>query len=177
MAAGCAVLAAAACAAQVAAGLPLLGAPGALLAWWAVLAASWVDLRSHRLPDVLVLRLGGSGVLALLAGVLLTEPSRALGVLAGGAIGYGVLAVIAWIYPPGMGYGDVKLAGVLGALLLGPAASAAMLVAAFLLGGVVAVIALASRRIGRRDAVPFGPVLSAAALLVAGVQALVAIRS
>ena len=56
----------------------------------------------------------------------------------------------------GMGFGDVKLAGVLGfaAGLLGPTASFASPLLAFLLGGVAA---LASLRTARGEGIPFGP--------------------
>jgi len=67
--------------------------------------------------------------------------------------------VAALIYPGGMGFGDVKLAGVLGIALgwlgWGPLVIGAF--SAFLLGGVVGIILIAARKAGRRSGLPFGP--------------------
>ena len=58
-----------------------------------------------------------------------------------------------------MGFGDVKLAGVIGGMTAylswGTLLSGAFL--GFLLGAVAGVLLIAGRRAGRRSAVPFGP--------------------
>ena len=58
-----------------------------------------------------------------------------------------------------MGFGDVKLAGVIGIYLgwLGWDVLAVGALAAFLLGGLFGVILLVSRSAGSKTAVPFGP--------------------
>jgi leader peptidase (prepilin peptidase)/N-methyltransferase len=66
-----------------------------------------------------------------------------------------------------MGWGDVKLAGLLGACL-GYAGWPALVVggaAAFVLGGVVGVVLLATGRVQRRGRLAFGPFMVAGAVL------------
>jgi leader peptidase (prepilin peptidase)/N-methyltransferase len=66
-----------------------------------------------------------------------------------------------------MGFGDVKLAPILGATLGWVAVSVAIvgLVLAFVLGAVVGVALMMGKRADRRTAIPFGPFLLAGALL------------
>jgi leader peptidase (prepilin peptidase)/N-methyltransferase len=71
------------------------------------------------------------------------------------------------VHPAGMGYGDVKLAGLLG-LYLGWLGWGPVLVGTFtgfLLGGLVGVALLVTRRAGRRTAIPFGPFMLGGAML------------
>lgn len=84
-----------------------------------------------------------------------------LGSLAGG----GLLLGLALLYPGGMGMGDVKLAGAFG-LYLGWPGSMIALFLAFILGGVISVALIATRRIGRKQHIPFGPFLALGALIV-----------
>lgn len=144
---------------------------GLLATWSACALACMEDLRSHRLPDALVLRWGGAGLVLVVTALALDDPGAIVGVAAGGGIGLGVLGLLALAYPPGMGLGDVKLAGVLGAALLGPAAAGAALVVAFLVGGGIAVVLLLARRARRDTAIAFGPMIWIGAGLVAIVQA------
>jgi len=84
-----------------------------------------------------------------------------------GALAYGgVFFVIALIAPRGLGMGDVKLTGLIGLVMgslglryVGVAAGSAIL-----LGGVAGLVALAAGR-GRKTMMPFGPFLSAGALV------------
>ncbi len=73
--------------------------------------------------------------------------------------------IAALVYPGGMGFGDVKLAGVLGLFLgflgWGPLVVGAF--AAFLLGGLFALVLVALRRAGRKSGIPFGPWMLAGA--------------
>jgi leader peptidase (prepilin peptidase)/N-methyltransferase len=83
---------------------------------------------------------------------------------------------IAFAYPGGMGFGDVKLAGLLG-LYLGWLGWSSVLVGAFagfLLGGLTGVALLLTRRAGRKSAIPFGPYMLAGAMLALFVAAPVA---
>jgi leader peptidase (prepilin peptidase)/N-methyltransferase len=90
------------------------------------------------------------------------EPGIASAAL-GGAIGFAVFLVIALVSRGGMGWGDVKLAALIGLATGFPLAFVAIIMAA-ILGGVVAVILLATRRRGRREMIPFGPFLAVAAM-------------
>ena len=73
--------------------------------------------------------------------------------------------VLRLVYPPGMGFGDVKLAGVLGLYLgyLGWPHVFAGTFAAFLLGGLWSIGLLALRRGTLKSAIPFGPFMLAGA--------------
>src|SRR4051812_43097033 len=125
----------------------------------ATLAAAVVyDLRERRIPNAVT---ASAAVAALFAGAA-QDPAR----LAAGAGAAAFLGTAAVVRPDGMGWGDVKLAGVLG-LLLGPAVAVALLIA--LTGGTVHGLALALRRgVGRarRATVPFAPFLALGALWV-----------
>lgn len=73
--------------------------------------------------------------------------------------------VLAFISPAGLGLGDVKFSGAIG-LLLGWYGWPYLIVgtvAAFVLNGLVALVALA--RVGRKAEVPFGPTMIAGAVL------------
>jgi leader peptidase (prepilin peptidase) / N-methyltransferase len=138
---------------------------------WA-LVLTLVDLEVHRLPDVLTLPAYPVAA-ALLAWCSATTGAWSALAVAAASSGGAVLAfLVALLVSPGgqgLGLGDVKLAGVLGALLGWFAWEAAVygLLAGFVLGGVVAVVLLAARRADRRSALSFGPAMVAGAYLVA----------
>ena len=69
-----------------------------------------------------------------------------------------IMLVIYWASRGGMGFGDVKLAFVLG-VWLGFEQSLLCLLLAFILGGVVGVLLLLTGLKNRKDAIPFGPYL------------------
>ena len=69
-----------------------------------------------------------------------------------------IMLVIYWISRGGMGFGDVKLAFVLG-VWLGLEQSLLCLLLAFIFGGVVGVSLLLTGIKSRKDAIPFGPYL------------------
>ena len=117
-----------------------------------------VDFEVRRLPNRIVLpgyAAAAGGILgqALVAG----WPSTAVP-LAAGAVYFAFLLVPALL--GGMGMGDVKLAGVLGvsAGLIGATTAVISPLAAFLLGGVAAIVAIAR---GSGASIPFGPFLLA----------------
>jgi leader peptidase (prepilin peptidase)/N-methyltransferase len=144
-----------------------LGARPALLGfvWLALVTPRLVaiDLDEHRLPDAIVL----PGHPVVLAALLLDS------LAAGGAPGAAVLAGLACglvflllHVAGGMGFGDVKLAPLLGALGASavPGGAVLWLVLAFLLGGAGATVVLLRRGMGAR--MPFGPAMLAAAWAV-----------
>jgi leader peptidase (prepilin peptidase)/N-methyltransferase len=123
-------------------------------------ALALIDLDTKRLPNVLTLPSYAVGFVLLAAAALLDgEPGRIVRVLAGMAICYGFYFLLAFAYPAGMGFGDVKLAGVLGLYLgyLGWTEVAAGLFLGFLLGGAFGALALLLRRASRKTQVPYGP--------------------
>ena len=94
----------------------------------------------------------------------------------GAAIGWGILLVIHLISPRGMGFGDVRLAALIGLHLgwLGPAHVFLGLFFGFLLASLIGIALVVTRKKGRKDAVPFGPFLALGAMLAlfAGVPVL-----
>jgi leader peptidase (prepilin peptidase)/N-methyltransferase len=129
------------------------------------IALAMIDLAEYRLPDAIVWPSYAVAAallvpVALLAGEL-TAMYRAF---AAGAAMWLLFLVISRF---GMGWGDVKLAPLLGFYLgwLSWSTVAVGAFAAFLLGGVVAVALLAARRAGRKTAVPFGPFMLAGAFV------------
>ncbi|MEI2276574.1 A24 family peptidase [Paenarthrobacter ilicis] len=133
---------------------------------------SVIDLRSHLLPNRIVLPsyvVAGVLLISAAAAAAMSGADPALGAAWAGVPGLGIPAggvglwlayfVLHLIHPPGMGFGDVKLAGVLGMYLgcLGWPHVLAGTFAAFLLGGVWSVGILALGRGTLRTAIPFGP--------------------
>ena len=130
----------------------LLGLAGALLVV--------IDLAEHRLPDAIVGPMYPAFFAALTVAAAVdgvwNQFGRAAAAAAVLVTGYFILAFVS---PSGLGLGDVKLAGLLGAflgwqgwqhVLLGTAA-------AFVLGGLVAVALIVVARANSRTAFAFGP--------------------
>jgi leader peptidase (prepilin peptidase)/N-methyltransferase len=84
----------------------------------------------------------------------------------GWALGGGTFFLMWFIYPKGLGYGDVRLAGLLSMALawVGWAEFAVGMYAGFLLGGVVGGVLTLARVMDRRR-YPFGPFMVLGALL------------
>ncbi|MGB5924819.1 MAG: prepilin peptidase [Dehalococcoidia bacterium] len=82
----------------------------------------------------------------------------------GGAIGFAIFLLIALVSRGGMGWGDVKLAALIGLATGFPMVFVAIIMAA-ILGGIVAVALLIARKRGRREMIPFGPFLAVAAMV------------
>jgi leader peptidase (prepilin peptidase)/N-methyltransferase len=123
-------------------------------------ALALIDLDIHRLPDKLVLPAYIAGVVLLGSAILVTgEYGRLLSAGVGMAVLWLLYFMMAVLYPGGMGFGDVKLAGVLGLFLgwlgWGPLIVGAF--SAFLFGGLFALMLLVSRRVSRKGGIPFGP--------------------
>ena len=169
-----AVLAAAALAAG-----PALAGPrpaAAALSWLggAAVVLAGVDLASHRLPDRVLLPAAAAGAAALAADAAVTGSWPALlRAVAAAGLTFAVAAGAAAVSPEGLGFGDVKLLGLLG-LLLGWAGWGVLLGGVLLglvLGAVGSLLLLATRRAGWRTAVPFGPPLLAGAYLALALAA------
>ena len=124
------------------------------------LALALIDLDCKRLPDALTLPsypvaavlLGGAALLGSDSGDYATA-------LLGGLAMFALYFALAFAYPAGMGFGDVKLAGVLGMYLgwLGWGAWAVGTFLGFTLGGVFGIGLILVKKGGRKTAVPFGP--------------------
>lgn len=132
------------------------------------LALALIDLEVRRLPDRLVLP--SYPILAVLfAGAAWWRgdwPTLLRAVLGAAAL-FAFYFAVAFIHPAGMGFGDVKLAGLVGGVLawLSWPTLAIGAFAGFLLGAIVGVALIAAGRAGRKTPVPFGPFMVAGALL------------
>ncbi|MFQ5814040.1 MAG: prepilin peptidase [Anaerolineae bacterium] len=84
--------------------------------------------------------------------------------LLGGLIGFALLFLIAFIYPAGMGMGDVKLATFIGLIVGFPSVFVAFLIS-FVAGGLVGGGLLLTGLKGRKDAIPFAPFLVAGGMV------------
>jgi leader peptidase (prepilin peptidase)/N-methyltransferase len=82
----------------------------------------------------------------------------------GGAIGFVIFLLIALVSRGGMGWGDVKLAALIGLATGFPQVILAVIMGA-ILGGIVAVALMMAKKRKRREAIPFGPFLAVAAMV------------
>jgi len=82
----------------------------------------------------------------------------------GGGIGFGIFLLIAIVSRGGMGWGDVKLAALIGLATGFPLVFLAIIMGA-ILGGIVAVALVIAKKRKRRQTIPFGPFLALAAMV------------
>jgi leader peptidase (prepilin peptidase)/N-methyltransferase len=140
-------------------------------------ALTLIDLDVHRLPDLIVLPSYPIVFVLLLVPTVVTGQWGAL-LRAGfaGLVLFVVYLLLAVLSPGGggLGFGDVKLAGVLGVLLgwLGWGAVIVSVFAAFLIGGLIALALLLTRRASRSSHIAFGPSM----ILGAGVALMFPVR-
>ena len=131
-------------------------------------ALAAIDIDTQRLPDVLTLPSYAVGLvlLAVAAGVDGTWDAYLRAVLGMAAL-YAFYFVLLLVKSNGMGFGDVKLAGVLGLYLawLGWGILAAGALLGFVLGAVLSLGLMAVGRAGRKTKIPFGPFMLTGALV------------
>lgn len=124
-----------------------------------------IDLEHSILPNKIVY----PGMVIILAVAVVAEfvpPVIQPGIKSaaiGGAIGFGLLLVPTLISRGGMGWGDVKLAGLVGLVTGFPLVFLAMFLA-IVSGGLTAAILLLLKIKSRKDTIPFGPFLSSSTL-------------
>ena len=141
--------------------------PAYLVLTAGLVALSLIDLEHYLLPNRIVYPLAVA-VLALLTIGAVGEGDGGAMVraLLGGVASFVTLGVLHLASPRSMGFGDVKLAFVLGLALawLGWGELVLGLFLGFLYGAVVGLALMALRVRGRKDHVPFGPFLAAGTL-------------
>ena len=138
-----------------------------------LVVVSLIDLEHFRIPDRIVFPAVGisAGLIALATIIVRADPLVLRNAAAGSLFYFGLLLLPHLIYPRGMGFGDVKLALLMG-LFLGWIAPGGIQVVslvmwALMLGsglGVLAGVGFAVIR-GRRAEFPFGPALALGCLL------------
>jgi leader peptidase (prepilin peptidase) / N-methyltransferase len=119
-------------------------------------ALALIDLDAQRLPNLLVLP--SYPLLAALLAVGMGGHSL-LRAAVGAALLFGLFFAVAVVAPGGIGFGDVKLAGVIGGMTAAVSWGAFLTsaFASFLLGAVAGVLLILGRRAHGKTAVPFGP--------------------
>jgi len=135
-----------------------------LLVAAASIALTVIDIRTHRLPNAIVLPTLGATVGVLAASCLFGAPWQgfARSVTVAAAL-FMIFAALRVIGRGAMGGGDVKLAALVGVVLgwAGWSAVLAGVLAAFVLGGLVGSALILARRATRSTRMPFGPFLAA----------------
>ncbi len=132
------------------------------------LALALIDIDVKRLPDVLTLpSYPVVGVLLGVAALAGSDSGDFVRALFGGAAMFAFYFALCFAYPAGMGFGDVKLSGVLGLATawVGWGAWAVGLFGGFLFGGLWGIALILAKRGGRKSKVPFGPFMLAGALV------------
>jgi len=136
----------------------------------------FIDARYQRLPDLLTLPSYPIGLAALGIGAIFVAGGGrhfVHGLIGMAAVWlFFVLQVL--VYPAGMGWGDVKLSGIVGLYLgwFGAGAVIAGLLGGYLLAALTGIGLIATRRATRKSHLPFGPFMLAGALTVIVIPAL-----
>ena len=146
--------------------------------FWTLVVLAAIDLEHKLLPNRVVYPAFVVGWAGLALGALLDgSPERLLDAAIGALTFGGLLFLVAFIYPAGMGGGDVKLAFVLGTFLGYVGGIGVTLVGmflAFLLGGIIGVVVMVATGGNRKYQLPFGPFLASGTIIaiVAGIPLL-----
>jgi len=126
----------------------------------ALVAVVFIDIDHFIIPDAITLPGIPIGLLCAWLFLPLSITDAVIGMLVGG----GILFIIALIAPQGMGGGDIKLLGMVGAFLGWKSALITIFLGSLVgsVGGIIGMIALGK---GRKSKIPFGPYLAVGALL------------
>lgn len=140
-------------------------AAGALVFLWCLLALTFIDIDTQLLPDSITLPLLWLGLLLNLGGAY-TDLSSAV---IGAAAGYLALWSVYWLFKlatgkEGMGYGDFKLLGAIGAWLGWQQLPLTILLSS-VVGAVLGLALIVLARRGREVPMPFGPYLAIAGMI------------
>jgi leader peptidase (prepilin peptidase)/N-methyltransferase len=141
----------------------------ALFFTWALVSLTVIDLDHQVLPDVITIPLLWLGLLASVAwheNLVPPVPTDPISAIVGAAAGYLSLWSVYWAFKlltgkEGMGYGDFKLFGALGAWMGWQMLPLILLLSAFA-GAVVGIALIVLRGQDRNVPIPFGPYLAAA---------------
>jgi leader peptidase (prepilin peptidase)/N-methyltransferase len=147
-----------------------LGAVPPLAAYCALVlglvAISVVDVRLGIVPRAVLYPTFGAMAVGLVSASAADGRWRALGEAGiGGAGAFAVFFALWWFFPRGLGYGDIRLAGVVGAALgwIGFWEIYVGFLVAFALGAALGVMLMVGRGTGRKTKLAFGPPLAAGA--------------
>lgn len=124
------------------------------------IALTMIDIETHTLPNWIVLPSYVVGVVILgIASFTSGSLTPLVRAVIAAALMWVAYLIIALSYPGGMGFGDVKFAGVIGLFLgyLGWSVLITGALAAFVLGAFFAIALLIKKSADRKSGIPFGP--------------------
>jgi leader peptidase (prepilin peptidase)/N-methyltransferase len=139
----------------------------AALATSVLVALGAIDLEHRRLPNAIVLpATAAAAAWTVGLAVARSDVNVLVTAVACGAAAFALFFLIAFV-SGGMGMGDVKLAGFIGVVTgrFGWEFTVTAVFGAFFIGGALAILLLAARRVGRKQSIPFGPAMAAGAVL------------
>jgi leader peptidase (prepilin peptidase)/N-methyltransferase len=125
-----------------------------------LLVLAVIDLKHKLLLNIIIYP---TIVIAFIIDIFRPEIGIINGII-GGAIGFAILLIPALVSRTGMGWGDVKMAGLIGLMTGLPRVFVAIL-GGIILGGLAAILLIAIKKKGRKDMIPFGPFLTLATLV------------
>jgi leader peptidase (prepilin peptidase) / N-methyltransferase len=143
--------------------------PAFLVLTAGLVALSVIDLEHFLLPNRIVYPLAVCTLALLALAAVGDDAWAAFGrAVLGGVVATVTLGALHLVSPRSMGFGDVKLAFVLGLVLgwLGWSELVLGLFCGFLAGAVVGIALIALRHRGRKDHLPFGPFLAFGTMVV-----------
>ncbi|MBN2134209.1 MAG: prepilin peptidase, partial [Acidobacteria bacterium] len=134
-----------------------------------------IDMEHGILPNKIIYPAAVAALIMIVAGSIagyepygitagMGNPIWIVDAVIGFAIGFVFFFIVALIFRGGMGWGDVKLAGLMGLLAGYPLIIVAIFIA-IVGGGLLAALLIATRIKSRKDAIPFGPFLTLAAIV------------
>jgi leader peptidase (prepilin peptidase) / N-methyltransferase len=137
--------------------------------FWVLVVLTLIDLEYKLLPNRIIYPAFIVGWIGITVDAVLDDsPDRLVDAAIGAIVFGGFFFIVAFLYPAGMGGGDVKLAFVLGTFLGYLDSVGVVLVGmflAFLLGAVAGVGLMVFSGRGRKAMVPFGPFLALGTVL------------
>lgn len=142
--------------------------PAFLVLGLALVVLSAVDLERMIIPNRVLYPATAAVALLLAVGSAADGRWAPLGWAAAcGAASFAAFGLVHLVSPRGMGFGDVRLAGLVGMATgwLSPGRAFVTFLAAFVLGSIVGVVVMVLSGQGRRTRLPFGPFLAAGAVL------------
>jgi leader peptidase (prepilin peptidase)/N-methyltransferase len=142
-----------------------IAAVAAMLFVWCMIALAVIDYDTQLLPDDITLPLLWAGLLVNLGGGLVDLRSAVIGAVAG----YLSLWCVYWLFKlatgkEGMGYGDFKLLGAIGAWL-GWQMLVLVVLLSSVVGAAVGISLIVFAGHGRSKPIPFGPYLATAGVI------------
>jgi leader peptidase (prepilin peptidase)/N-methyltransferase len=149
-----------------------IGFSGGLVAWLALAVSGavlgYIDARTRYLPSAIIWPTYGVVGVALVGAAAVTGEWGSLRRAAiAGVIGFGVFYLLWFVFPRGVGFGDVRLSGLLAVALgwLGWGEFVSGLYGGFFLGAVLGILLTAAKVFRRKEMFPFGPFMLAGAVL------------